>query len=102
MSRSRSHPAAQTKGHSAANPGLRGHSCGEFYPFLIVGVGGHPHTVWQVKGAITGLCLRGDLPIAELRARGIDGGFKSLRFAEHCARIAHQSSPTPSPERALP
>lgn len=80
-------PAAQTKGHSAANPGLRGHSCGEFYPLLIVGIGGHPHTVWQVKHAIEGWCLGGDLPRRKLAERGIDGAFKSLREAERCARI---------------
>ena len=31
--------AAATRGHSAANPGLRGHSCGDNYPLLVMRVG---------------------------------------------------------------
>jgi len=27
--------ASATRGHSAANPGLRGHSCGDNYPLLV-------------------------------------------------------------------
>lgn len=31
--------ANNTKGHSAVNPGLRGHSCGDNYPLTVIGVG---------------------------------------------------------------
>ena len=31
--------ANQTRGHSAMNPGLRGHSCGDNYPLVVIGVG---------------------------------------------------------------
>jgi hypothetical protein len=31
--------ASETRGHSAANPGLRGHSCGDNYPLLVMRVG---------------------------------------------------------------
>ena len=29
-----------TRGHSAVNPGLRGHSCGAAYPLVVINVGG--------------------------------------------------------------
>lgn len=31
--------AHQIKGHSAANPGLRGHSCGSNYPLAVIAQG---------------------------------------------------------------
>ena len=31
--------ANETRGHSAVNPGLRGHSCGDNYPLTVIGVG---------------------------------------------------------------
>lgn len=42
--------ANQTKGHSAANPGLRGHSCGDNYPLTVINVGG----MWRVLNCRTG------------------------------------------------
>jgi len=45
--------ANQTKGHSAVNPGLRGHSCGENYPLTVIGQGA-PVTQYRVFNCSTG------------------------------------------------
>lgn len=34
-----SHGVAATAGHLASNPGIRGHSAGDFFPFILVGTG---------------------------------------------------------------
>lgn len=49
-------PAAATRGHSAAHPGLRGHSCGEHYPLHVQAVGSGPtqYLQWQVVNLRTG------------------------------------------------
>lgn len=45
----------QTKGHRADAPGLRGHSCGEFYPYTVIGVGHGPGIVkWAAMDCRTG------------------------------------------------
>lgn len=43
--------ANDTRGHSAANPGLRGHSCGDNYPLTITG----SPTGWRVFHCKTGV-----------------------------------------------
>jgi len=45
--------ANQTRGHSASNPGLRGHSCGENYPLTVIGQGA-PLTQYRVLNCRTG------------------------------------------------
>lgn len=44
---------SQTRGHSAANPGLRGHSCGENYPLTVIGQG-YPQVRYRVLNCRTG------------------------------------------------
>lgn len=34
--------AYQTKGHRADAPGLRGHSCGDLYPYTVIAIGHGP------------------------------------------------------------
>lgn len=43
--------ANDTRGHSAANPGLRGHSCGDNYPLTISG----SPSGWRVFNCKTGV-----------------------------------------------
>jgi hypothetical protein len=82
---------SKTIGHSAANPGLRGHSCGDLYPWLIVGIGGHPHTVWQVRHAITGETLKSIRYAGEYLRAGNYECFRSLRKAERAAFLAKKT-----------
>lgn len=35
----------ETRGHRADAPGLRGHSCGDLYPYTVIGIGQGPHIV---------------------------------------------------------
>lgn len=44
----------QTKGHSAANPGLRGHSCGDTYPLMVVPFGTADYLRYRVENLKTG------------------------------------------------
>lgn len=44
------HPALNTKGHSASQPGLRGHSIGEVYPWRVVGYGDGSWAVVDCRG----------------------------------------------------
>jgi len=37
----------QTKGHIQSNGGLRGHSVGEFFPFIVIGIGNKDE--WAVQ-----------------------------------------------------
>lgn len=40
------HGIAATSGHLSSNGGLRGHSVGEFFPFIVVGTG---DDLWYVQ-----------------------------------------------------
>ncbi len=44
----------QTHGHSAANPGLRGHSCGDHYPLAVVAIGPINAVQYRVENLKTG------------------------------------------------
>ena len=45
----------ETRGHRADAPGLRGHSCGEFYPYTVIGIGHGPEVVkWAAMDCRTG------------------------------------------------
>ncbi len=44
----------QTRGHSAANPGLRGHSCGDHYPLAVVAIGPITSVQYRVENLKTG------------------------------------------------
>lgn len=46
--------AAVTVGHSAVNPGLRGHSCGDFYPWALVAYGTPDALEWRAENMKTG------------------------------------------------
>lgn len=46
----------ETKGHSAAAPGLRGHSVGELYPYTVIAIGHGPEQrlTWSAMDTRTG------------------------------------------------
>lgn len=44
----------ETRGHSAANPGLRGHSCGDHYPLAVVAIGPVNAVGYRVENLKTG------------------------------------------------
>lgn len=46
----------QTKGHRADAPGLRGHSCGEMYPYTVIAIGRGPQQTlsWAAMDCRTG------------------------------------------------
>lgn len=45
-----SHGIASTKGHSASNGGLRGHSIGDVFPYIVVAQGPFDALEWNVRG----------------------------------------------------
>lgn len=47
----------ETKGHSAAQGGLRGHSIGEAYPYTVYARGTPNRVVWGVLNCLTGTCI---------------------------------------------
>lgn len=46
--------AYQTRGHSATAPGLRGHSCGDTYPLIVIARGRPAAPMWHVFNCRTG------------------------------------------------
>lgn len=46
----------ETKGHSTAAPGLRGHSVGELYPYTVIAIGHGPEQrlTWTAMDTRTG------------------------------------------------
>lgn len=44
----------ETKGHSTAAPGLRGHSVGELYPYTVIGIGRPDAIRWAAMDTRTG------------------------------------------------
>lgn len=46
--------AYETKGHSTAAPGLRGHSVGELYPYTVIGIGRPDAIRWAAMDTRTG------------------------------------------------
>lgn len=46
----------ETKGHSTAAPGLRGHSVGELYPYTVIAIGHGPEQrlTWSAMDTRTG------------------------------------------------
>lgn len=47
--------AYETRGHRADAPGLRGHSCGEMYPYTVIAIGHGPYVLkWAAMDCRTG------------------------------------------------
>ncbi len=40
---------SRTKGHLATNGGIRGHSAGELFPFIVFAMGTFDNTRWCIK-----------------------------------------------------
>lgn len=71
--------AYQTKGHRADAPGLRGHSCGDMYPYTVIAIGHGPvQKKWAAMDCRTGNVGRefltyreAEMDIASLKIRNL-------------------------------
>ena len=47
----------KTSGHLASNGGIRGHSAGDVFPFIVLAVGTYDNLLWRIKKPSGGLMV---------------------------------------------
>ena len=85
-----SHGVAATAGHLASNGGIRGHSAGDFFPFILVGTGDDHWLVQMPNGRQWGRFWFAEsaIRVAHMLKRLYDEGYEVTRMSDfHLNRL---------------